>query len=199
MADEEVKIITTPEGIAGMLKYIFGLGVLPQSSIGVAVPSRSISDQDASDVLTVQDVPNIVKKVVEEMNSQSANFTSLDEETMREIVKKAVSGVKSHTTSKTKEINKAIESLKSDIENGRIDTKNFVEDLVEATKKEIIETLSTKLKEDVLSIIINNSVQPTAGGQQTPINTTPKVPRILFAINTNNVVLLIPASTKLTV
>ena len=32
-----------------------------------------------------------------------------------------------------------------------------------------------------------------------PINATPKVPKILFAINTNNVVLLIPGSTKLTV
>ena len=32
-----------------------------------------------------------------------------------------------------------------------------------------------------------------------PINTTPKVPRILLAMNTNNEVLLIPASTKLTV
>ena len=38
-----------------------------------------------------------------------------------------------------------------------------------------------------------------ASPMATPINTTPKVPRILFAINTNNVVLLIPASTKLTV
>ena len=32
-----------------------------------------------------------------------------------------------------------------------------------------------------------------------PINTKPKVPRILLAMNTNNAVLLIPESTKLTV
>ena len=32
-----------------------------------------------------------------------------------------------------------------------------------------------------------------------PINIKPKVPRILLAMNTNNAVLLIPESTKLTV
>ena len=32
-----------------------------------------------------------------------------------------------------------------------------------------------------------------------PINATPKVPRILFAMNTNSAVLVIPESTKLTV